>query len=126
MVPWSVRVEGGFGSYRWFVYITTLLLREVLWDTGTPPQRHLYCSLFWNLIITLHISQTNFDGTVEFRSVRFRYPNRPEVTILQGLSVGVRPGETLALVGSSGCGKSTTVQLIERFYDALSGQLVSM
>ena len=43
--------------------------------------------------------------------------------VLKGLSVTVRPGQTLALVGSSGCGKSTVVQLVQRFYDALGGQV---
>nr|XP_032831471.1 ATP-dependent translocase ABCB1-like [Petromyzon marinus] len=60
-------------------------------------------------------------GRVEFRDVRFRYPTRPGVPVLQGLSIAVEPGQTLALVGSSGCGKSTTVQLLERFYDPADG-----
>ncbi|CAD5117623.1 DgyrCDS6378 [Dimorphilus gyrociliatus] len=63
----------------------------------------------------------NFDGRVRFEEVRFRYPTRPEIPILQGLNLKVIPGQTLALVGSSGCGKSTTVSLIERFYDSLTG-----
>ena len=50
------------------------------------------------------------------QSVYFSYPSRPDVRVLQGLSVSVAPGETLALVGSSGGGKSTLISLIERFY----------
>lgn len=46
--------------------------------------------------------------------------------ILRGVSLGVTPGQTLALVGISGCGKSTTVSLVERFYDALQGKVVSV
>ncbi|CAH1787977.1 unnamed protein product [Owenia fusiformis] len=65
----------------------------------------------------------SFTGEIEFTKVRFRYPTRPEVPILRGLNISVKPGETLALVGSSGCGKSTSVQLIERFYDPLSGNV---
>ncbi|KAM9852100.1 ATP-dependent translocase ABCB1 [Aulostomus maculatus] len=65
-----------------------------------------------------------FDGNVRFEGVRFNYPSRPDVPILQGLSLKVKKGETLALVGSSGCGKSTTIQLLERFYDPLQGRVV--
>ena len=57
--------------------------------------------------------------------MQFQYPTRPDVNVLQGLSVKVNPGQTLALVGASGCGKSTSVALIERFYDVCGGFVVS-
>ncbi|XP_044151513.1 ATP-dependent translocase ABCB1 [Bufo gargarizans] len=63
------------------------------------------------------------DGNVRFRGVQFNYPTRPDVQVLQGLDISVGKGETLALVGSSGCGKSTTVQLLERFYDPHYGHV---
>ncbi|CAC5401935.1 ABCB1 [Mytilus coruscus] len=63
-------------------------------------------------------------GTVTFRDCKFRYPTRPDVEVLQGLSLTVDPGQTLALVGTSGCGKSTTVALIERFYDVEAGSVL--
>lgn len=63
------------------------------------------------------------DGNIAFRGVQFNYPTRPDVPVLQGLDVSVSKGQTLALVGSSGCGKSTTVQLLERFYDPLNGDV---
>ncbi|XP_066501736.1 ATP-binding cassette, sub-family B (MDR/TAP), member 4 [Hoplias malabaricus] len=67
---------------------------------------------------------SHFDGNVHFKEVHFRYPSRPDVPVLQGLRLRVKKGQTLALVGSSGCGKSTTIQLLERFYDPLQGTVM--
>ncbi|XP_060756248.1 ATP-binding cassette, sub-family B (MDR/TAP), member 4 [Neoarius graeffei] len=66
----------------------------------------------------------HFEGNVRFQDVKFRYPSRPDVPVLQGLRLQVKMGQTLALVGSSGCGKSTTIQLLERFYDPLQGTVM--
>ena len=63
------------------------------------------------------------NGEIDVNDTIFHYPSRPEVNVLQGLSVSVKPGQTLALVGPSGCGKSTVVSLIERFYDPVAGSL---
>lgn len=62
-------------------------------------------------------------GTIEFRNVSFKYPTRDEYA-LKNLSFKVNQGETIALVGESGCGKSTTLQLIQRFYDVNEGQIL--
>uniref|UniRef100_A0AAQ4Q7D6 ATP-binding cassette, sub-family B (MDR/TAP), member 4 n=1 Tax=Gasterosteus aculeatus aculeatus TaxID=481459 RepID=A0AAQ4Q7D6_GASAC len=69
-------------------------------------------------------SPDKFEGNVHFESVFFNYPSRPDVPVLQGLNLKVSKGETLALVGSSGCGKSTTIQLLERFYDPREGRVL--
>ena len=60
-------------------------------------------------------------GHISGRDVYFHYPCRPDVKVLRGLNISVSPGETLALVGSSGSGKSTIVSLIERFYQPSVG-----
>ncbi|XP_019507534.1 PREDICTED: ATP-binding cassette sub-family B member 5, partial [Hipposideros armiger] len=64
------------------------------------------------------------EGNIEFREVSFFYPCRPDVLILRGLSLSLEKGKTVAFVGSSGCGKSTSVQLLQRFYDPMKGQLL--
>lgn len=63
-------------------------------------------------------------GSIELRNVYFRYPNRPERVVLNGLNLDVKPGQYVALVGASGCGKSTTIALLERFFDAEKGQIL--
>ncbi|NWI70151.1 ABCBB protein, partial [Todus mexicanus] len=67
----------------------------------------------------------DFKGSIEFLNCKFTYPSRPDIQVLKGLSIAVKPGQTLAFVGSSGCGKSTSVQLLERFYDPEKGSVVS-
>ncbi|CAJ0964426.1 unnamed protein product [Ranitomeya imitator] len=62
-------------------------------------------------------------GDIQFRNVKFTYPSRPDIQVLKGLNLTVPSGQTVALVGSSGCGKSTTVQLIQRFYDPDEGTI---
>ncbi|MCT8330769.1 ABC transporter transmembrane domain-containing protein [Albidovulum sediminis] len=62
-------------------------------------------------------------GAVAFEGVTFRYPARPEVSALDGVDLAVRPGETVALVGPSGAGKTTVIQLLQRFYDPDSGRV---
>ncbi|KAJ4924302.1 hypothetical protein JOQ06_000542 [Pogonophryne albipinna] len=66
----------------------------------------------------------NFQGNIEFIDCKFTYPTRPDIQVLNGLNVSVKPGQTLAFVGSSGCGKSTSVQLLERFYDPDHGRVL--
>lgn len=65
------------------------------------------------------------EGLIEFEDVHFRYPTRPDVPVLRGLNLKVLPGQYVALVGASGCGKSTTIGLIERFYNPLSGSVTA-
>uniref|UniRef100_A0A3Q3VZA3 Uncharacterized protein n=1 Tax=Mola mola TaxID=94237 RepID=A0A3Q3VZA3_MOLML len=78
----------------------------------------------------ISISQTDgekwdkFRGEIEFLNCKFTYPTRPDTQVLNDLVVSVKPGQTLAFVGSSGCGKSTSVHLLERFYDPNEGQVL--
>ena len=69
--------------------------------------------------------QEMVDGGLSLEKLYFTYPSRPNVPVLQELSVSISSGQTLALVGPSGCGKSTVISLLERFYDPDKGVLVS-
>ncbi|KAJ6578174.1 P-loop containing nucleoside triphosphate hydrolase protein [Mycena capillaripes] len=62
-------------------------------------------------------------GYLKFEDVHFNYPTRPGVKVLRGLSFEAKPGEYIALVGASGSGKSTIIQLIERFYEPGAGRI---
>ncbi|CAF1490292.1 unnamed protein product [Adineta steineri] len=67
---------------------------------------------------------TNFSGETDFNQVKFVYPSRPTVLVLNKLQLSIKSGQRIALVGASGCGKSTIVQLLERFYDVTHGELL--
>ncbi len=62
-------------------------------------------------------------GAIAFEDVTFHYPSRPDQSALDGVSLEVKPGETVALVGPSGAGKSTIIQLLLRFYDPQVGRI---
>ena len=64
------------------------------------------------------------EGDISFRNVVFHYPSRKDVKILDEFSIDIEKGSTVALVGSSGCGKSTCVQLLQRLYDPDSGEIL--
>ena len=63
-------------------------------------------------------------GEITFDAVGFIYPTRTDAAALRGLSIHVRPGETVAIVGPSGAGKSTVFQLLMRFYDPTEGRIL--
>ena len=62
-------------------------------------------------------------GAIAFEGVHFSYPARPGVSALNGVDLMVNPGETVALVGPSGAGKTTILQLLQRFYDPQQGRI---
>jgi ATP-binding cassette subfamily B (MDR/TAP) protein 1 len=69
------------------------------------------------------IKPKDISGNIQFNKVTFCYPTRQEVNVFDGLTLNIKAGQTVALCGPSGGGKSTTVQLIERFYDPSAGSI---
>lgn len=68
-------------------------------------------------------STERFEGKISFAQVKFHYPTRSELDVLKQVSFEVKPGEKVALVGHSGAGKSTIIQLLLRFYEIQEGQI---
>ena len=73
---------------------------------------------------TTKITPESLKGDIEFKNVKFNYPSRPKVKVLDGIDLKIPQGKKIALVGHTGCGKSTIIQLIERFYDPDQGQVL--
>lgn len=67
--------------------------------------------------------QTGLRGKIEFRDVSFAYPGSEQM-VLKHINLTIHPGETVAIMGATGCGKSSLVQLIPRFYDATEGSVL--
>ncbi|GMN57287.1 hypothetical protein TIFTF001_026389 [Ficus carica] len=70
------------------------------------------------------VKPSNVYGSIELKNVDFCYPTRPEVLVLSNFSLKVNGGQTVAVVGVSGSGKSTIISLMERFYDPVAGQVL--
>lgn len=66
----------------------------------------------------------DISGEIEFNKVKFSYPSRPESIVFNNFSLTIPAGKTVALVGTSGSGKSTALSLLQRFYDPLEGEIL--
>jgi len=87
-------------------------IREVL-DTPIVQREEIGCA-----------ADVDRKGEIEFRNVSFAYPDDPENPVLDHISFSVKQGETIAVIGSTGCGKTSLEQLIPRFYDAIEGEVL--
>ena len=75
------------------------------------------------LEISKNKDSLRLEGAITYQNVSFSYPTRTDVSVLNGLSLSISPGEKIALVGASGSGKSTIVKLLLRFYQLNGGDI---
>ncbi|KAI2799512.1 Pgp-2p [Blomia tropicalis] len=66
----------------------------------------------------------SYESRLELQNIHFHYPTRPNIKVLNNFNLRINSGEIIALVGSSGCGKSTIIQLLQRFYDVEQGEIL--
>ncbi|KAJ3174471.1 hypothetical protein HDU87_007164 [Geranomyces variabilis] len=90
----------------------TILYREIHRRPGKKVQA-----------VTSRHDARAINGAISIRNLYFSYPARPHVSVLNGLSVEIRAGDTFAFVGSSGSGKSTIVSLLQKFYNPIAGDI---
>lgn len=70
------------------------------------------------------VSAMNINGDIQFQNVHFHYPTRPDIPVLKGIDLDIKAGQKVALVGPSGVGKSTIIQLLLRFYRIAKGDII--
>ena len=111
-------------------------LTDILRNLGDTSKAKLsFISVFDTLDTKSDISPFNLEnkdknnineilGKIEFKNVCFSYPTKPEQIVIKNLSFYINPGQKVGLVGLSGSGKSSIIQLIERFYDVNSGEIL--
>ena len=116
--------------------VAAFIVWQTISEVSSSSSSHTYTyyiNLFFPTIVQpSHINNNSeagftkdhLTGDIQFSNVHFAYPSRLDVPILKNLSFHVQSGPTIALVGSSGSGKSTCVQLLQRFYDLQSGALL--
>ncbi len=125
--------SGDLSSFIFYSIIAATSLVSISQVSGQMQNASAACSRIFDLLkIESPVQEAkntqNFpvaqEVEIEFRDVNFSYPSRREIAILKNLNLKIKPCEKLAIVGSSGSGKSTVLQLLLRFYDVDSGAVL--
>jgi len=115
-------------DFMYFNYLLTDLMRSVGASRKIFKYLHRVPKIDINTpgLITTPIARAEGSGggEIEFRDVSFSYPTRPNTEVLHSISFTIKAGETVALVGPSGSGKSSIISLMERFYEPQQGQIL--
>jgi ABC-type multidrug transport system fused ATPase/permease subunit len=121
---------GDFVSGDGYIFMTVMGVEEAIKLVPVIIKAHASAIIILNTIkrvpamnIIGGLHPEKVIGNISFENVTFRYPSRPKVTVLSDLTLNIEAGKSTALVGSSGCGKSTIIALVERWYDPESGSV---
>ncbi|KAG5923143.1 hypothetical protein E4U61_004255 [Claviceps capensis] len=128
---------GEIGLFDFFVtfmgvfYAGQATAQLFMFSTSMTKGKNAANYIFWLRQLQPTVAETseNSDkgpksgGPIELDSVRFSYPLRPDAQVLRGIDLEIKKGQFAAFVGASGCGKSTMIAMLERFYDPLSGSI---
>ncbi|KAG6306964.1 hypothetical protein E4U45_005993 [Claviceps purpurea] len=128
---------GEIGMFDFFVtfmgvfYAGQATAQLFMFSTSMTKGKNAANYIFWLRQLQPTVAETseNSDkgpksgGPIELDSVRFSYPLRPDAQVLRGIDLEIKKGQFAAFVGASGCGKSTMIAMLERFYDPLSGSI---
>ncbi|KAJ6077523.1 uncharacterized protein N7446_000459 [Penicillium canescens] len=137
-------INGNYTQTQFLIVVFSLLVSALLWSQmfALAPELSAARSAMARILGLIEIGKDKMNGTlndvesveekptydtgnpassVQLRDVHFSYPARPDMKVLKGLSVDIRPGKFCALVGPSGAGKSTIISLVERLYTPESG-----
>ncbi|OGE53852.1 hypothetical protein PENARI_c007G00607 [Penicillium arizonense] len=137
-------INGNYTQTQFLIVVFSLLVSALLWSQmfALAPELSAARSAMARILGLIEIGKDKMNGTlndvesveekptydtgnpassVQLRDVHFSYPARPDMKVLKGLNVDIRPGKFCALVGPSGAGKSTIISLVERLYTPESG-----
>lgn len=123
---------GQFFSYQWYLWGIIWPVRFMGWLISMMRQALAAAPRLFEILdapLTIAskadaIALQNVPGDIEFRDVRFAFDDEPERLVMKGLDLHVRPGEVVAVLGGTGSGKSSLVNLIGRFQEATGGQVL--